>query len=188
MGQTPNSPVLSGDDVFLAPSPLSAGMLSQLSPTADVFTPGYPDTPHARTPLAHVANGRLHDNVNGPGRRSSTELVVNSVPEVNRATHNTHLRPINTAGVIGQPFVVAGPTDAYNHLKNMNLSIIQFRDVSYTQGTFSTDEGATRAFAVHNIPKFGVPMIHRILSVSLFSPSTLSSLIQIDWWHSYQRH
>ncbi|RMD41465.1 hypothetical protein DV735_g3673, partial [Chaetothyriales sp. CBS 134920] len=112
-----------GDDVFLnAPLPTSGDLHAGLSPTADVFTPGFALSPGVQTPRAHPPVGH--------------------VAVRNAAAH----------GVIGEGAKGGAPANMLlPDLRNMNIAAsesLTLADLAHSEGVFSTDEHVNRSFII----------------------------------------
>ncbi|RMZ91961.1 hypothetical protein DV736_g784, partial [Chaetothyriales sp. CBS 134916] len=113
----------SGDDVFLnAPLPTPGEVHPGLSPTADVFTPGFALSPSANTPRAHAPVGHVS------------------------------VRKAAAHGVIGEgakgytPVAMLLPD-----LRNMNVTsteTLTIANLAHSEGAFSTDEHVNRSFVI----------------------------------------
>jgi hypothetical protein len=135
-------------DPFMSlPTPTSSP--SQLSPTADVFTPGQNGAPGFG--LSPVMSNGSHVTFGGAWFASrgfsSTHGRVRSIPEA--ASY-----PVQTRyGAIGEQSRVA---NLRHGIQSLNVHIESsrfqnFRDATVTNGAFTTDEATTRAFMVTNL-------------------------------------
>ncbi|KIW57228.1 hypothetical protein, variant 4 [Exophiala xenobiotica] len=141
-----------GDDVFLT-APTS-GNVPQLSPTAQVFKPKF--TPRAAPPRAN----RTHAFAPSHG----TKVVgldyypsKNIVPNANNPgarDPRSYIKPIG--GTLDTDIEVyldrLGVWNISHMDFMMNASGKYINDVHFTEGVFSTDENAVRAFAVIGVP------------------------------------
>lgn len=142
----PNDPFMS------LPTPTSSP--SQLSPTADIFTPGQNGAPDFGSSSVmnngpHISFGSAgfapRDFPSTHGRVSS--LVATSIPEA--ASY-----PVQTQyGAIGEQSRVA---NLRHGMQSLNVHVEpprfqNFRDATIADGAFTTDEATTRAFMVTNL-------------------------------------
>ena len=175
----------SNDPFINLPTPTSAR--SQLSPTADVFTPGqfiapgFAASSSVTNNASNFTGGSTQSVINGfpvtHGRVSS--LVANSAPEA--AAY-----PIQTQyGAIGdypQPSNVSkGKRVLKINVASANVQDFQhFRDGTVCDGTFTIDEPTTRAFMVTNLPLY-TDFCRAAVQVSVFLLSlSLSSFTDCD--------
>jgi hypothetical protein len=134
------------------PTPTSSP--SQLSPTADIFTPGQNGVPGFAS--SSVTNNGSHVSFGGAGSASCgfpsthgrvSSLVATSTPEA--ASH-----PVQTQhGAIGEQSRFANLRHCMQSLKvHVEPALFQnFRDAIVADGAFTTDEATTRAFMVTNL-------------------------------------
>ncbi len=167
-----------GDDVFLT-APTS-GNVPQLSPTAQVFKPKF--TPRAAPPRANRTHAfapshgtkvvgldyypskNIVPNANNPGVRS---LLQDSIPDskpksladmqapvLQARDPRSYIKPIG--GTLDTDIEVyldrLGVWNISHMDFMMNASGKYINDVHFTEGVFSTDENAVRAFAVIGVP------------------------------------
>jgi hypothetical protein len=131
--------------------PTAISSPSQLSPTADVFTPSQNGGLGSASSLvtingSHVSFGGAGpascDSASAHGRVSS--LVATSIPEA--ASY-----PLQTLyGAIGEQSRAATLRHGIQPLSEL-LCFQNFRDAIVADGAFTTDEATTRAFMVTNL-------------------------------------
>ncbi|EXJ86496.1 hypothetical protein A1O3_03447 [Capronia epimyces CBS 606.96] len=186
-----------GDDVFLN-APASTN-IRQLSPTAEVFTPG------AQTPFKKAFHVGTRGNVTAlpmpaypyfPSRVPSRGKQVNSAEDVQaggvssllkgstperkaKALTPEQAQPI-VPGVIGGPRIASDDKDLAKAFAKLNagraLTGTSMYHINYSQGIFSTDENVTRAFVVT-----GIPESFRSTDIAaIFKTSSFSSLRSIN--------
>jgi len=134
------------------PTPTSSP--SQLSPTADVFTPVQNDALGFAS--SSVTNNGSRVSFGGAGSASHgfpsthgrvSSLVATSIPEA--ASY-----PVQTQyGAIGEQSRVA---NLHHGMQSLNVHVEpprfqNFRDANVADGAFTTDEATTRAFMVTNL-------------------------------------
>ena len=159
-------PASSTDPFVTGPTPVSAR--SELSPTAEVFTPKQSIDSYYAIASA-TSNGSsqtvMGEYPAGHGRVSS--LVATSVPEA-----RTYTRGFSQAfGAVGDSI-----NDLIGMMRTTTLSLpdpgdLPFRDACQREGKFTNEEPITRAFMITNIPTntpFG--FISQQLNVSLPLP------------------
>lgn len=146
----------SANDPFInLPTPTSA--YSQLSPSADVFTPSQYIVP-SFAPSSATNNGP-HFSIAGAQSSFGGYPVTNGSVSSLVATSVTKAASYQVQaqyGAIGghQPFA-----NLCNDMRSLNVnvpssSIQNFRDATIIEGTFTTDEATTRAFMVANLPQW----------------------------------
>ncbi|ETI23324.1 hypothetical protein G647_05124 [Cladophialophora carrionii CBS 160.54] len=132
----------SEEDIFLS-APSTKG--TQLSPTAEVFTPTLPTTFMKKDAEGQAGNTILAEEYDEPIRTPHKfEFFPNGVPAARRAEVEKHVR-IHQFGLID-----------INQVPFNNVARIYVHDITITDGVFSTDEGFSRSFLVSGVP-FGFP-------------------------------
>lgn len=162
----------SDSDPFLAPTPVSDGARTLLSPTADVFTPKTATASNtSATRAGRYANSYSRALTPASLPLGAGPLVPNSVPDYDSNAFINHDQGNSPPGIIGQPSTA--PVTVAQLASGMeSISFIDFENVAVTEGVFSFDEKAARVFAVENcVSDLALPTIVRILAVRKPLPS-----------------
>ncbi len=173
------------DDVFLnAPTPTNA---VQLSPTAEVFTPGVLKTGvkdntvnnGAKYPRANGSAATGHHHRQGAqdvGNIGVRPLLKGSTPDGKPKALTREQAQVNAPGVIGGPRAADQDINAFaDRLANFGIGEhrnnayggVSIHDVHFREGTFSTDDLAPRAFVIMGIPAHRNTVLLDAFQVSL---------------------
>ncbi|KIW71261.1 hypothetical protein, variant 1 [Phialophora macrospora] len=131
----------SEEDIFLS-APVAKG--TQLSPTAEVFTPTLPTAFMKGVEMQAGNNIHAQEDEEPIRPPREFEFFPNGVPACRRAEVDADVRN-HQFGLID-----------ISQVPFNNLARIYVHDITITEGVFSTDEGFSRSFLVSGVP-FGFP-------------------------------